>query len=402
MKTKIFQFIFLILIISSCINDENENENVTINKLAGYVQKGPFLNGTSITISELTNDLVPTGKTYPSQIIDNRGTFEIRYLELASSLAELKATGFYFNEALNKNSDAQLTLYALSDLSDKTTVNVNIISTLEKTRVEYLTSNGSNFNDAKKQAQAEILKIFEIEKSDMSESENLDISQKSEDNAILLAISLILQGYLNTADVSELIANIGTDIRIDGVLNSDAIGSSLINNARILKCDEIKKNIESKYKAMGFDIAVPDFKKYVDDFIDKTDFVSTNQISYPVFYESRLNVLCDSSFIVKGGKIYGIAAYLPGGNTVKIVCKPTSGYGWGAAGFSIMESEGYTVRNNYPEDLTLTATGTNQTVNLPVMFGGDSTAISYTSIDFFIYENNSAGFTRMKTVKTFQ
>jgi len=360
------------------------------------------LNGTSITISELTNDLVPTGKTYPSQIIDNRGFFEIRYLELASSLVELKATGFYFNEALNKNSDAQLTLYALSDLSNKTTVNVNIISTLEKTRIEYLTSNGSNFNDAKKQAQTEILKIFEIEKSDVNESENLDISQKSEDNAILFAISLILQGYLNTADVSELIANFGTDIRTDGVLNSDAIGSSLINNARILKCDEIRKNIENRYKAMGADITVPDFKKYVDDFIGKTDFVPTNQISYPVFYEGRLNALCDSSFTVKGGNIYGIAAYLPGGNTIKIVCKPSSGYDWGAAGFSIMESEGYTVRNNYPDDLILTATGNNQTVNLPVMFGGDSTAVSYTSIDFFIYENNSAEITRMKTVKTFQ
>ena len=48
-------------------------------------------------------------------------------------------------------------------------------------------------------------------------SEYLDISQPGDKNAILLAISVILQGYLSVAELSELLANITTDIREDGL-----------------------------------------------------------------------------------------------------------------------------------------------------------------------------------------
>jgi len=41
-------------------------------------------------------------------------------------------------------------------------------------------------SDAKKQAQEEILKVFLIEKSDMEESESLNIAEDGDDNAILL------------------------------------------------------------------------------------------------------------------------------------------------------------------------------------------------------------------------
>ena len=105
---------------------------MSLAKVSGYVQKGPYLNGTNITISELSTQLDPTGKIFTSQIIDNQGTFEITNVELASHYVELKADGFYFNEVTNKNSTSQLTLFALSDLSDKTSLNVNILSTLEK------------------------------------------------------------------------------------------------------------------------------------------------------------------------------------------------------------------------------------------------------------------------------
>jgi hypothetical protein len=47
----------------------------------GFVQKGPYLNGASITISELTSDLTSTGKNFTSQIPDNKGNFEIKNVE---------------------------------------------------------------------------------------------------------------------------------------------------------------------------------------------------------------------------------------------------------------------------------------------------------------------------------
>ncbi len=46
----------------------------------------------------------------------------------------------------------------------------------------------------------------------MDNSEELDITINKEENAILLAISLILQGNKSEADLTQLLANISTDI----------------------------------------------------------------------------------------------------------------------------------------------------------------------------------------------
>ena len=272
-KFQLFQIIILILITVSCEKEKDIKTSLSLDKVSGYVQKGPFLNGTAITISELSTDLTPTGKNYPSQILDNKGTFEVRNLELSSQFVELKADGFYFNEVANSNSTTQLTLFALSDLKDKSSLNVNVLSTLEKGRVGYLISNGSSFLNAKKQAQSEILAIFEMGKSTMTESELLDISKTGDDNAILLAISVILQAYSTVSDLSELLANISTDIREDGILNSQTLGTILINNAKTIKSDQIRKNLEARYETLGLAANIPDFEKYISQFIANTKFI---------------------------------------------------------------------------------------------------------------------------------
>jgi len=207
----------------------------TYDSVDGFVQKGPFLNGTSITLSELNANLNPTGRNFTSQIADNLGSFEITNVGLSSTYVMLRADGFYFDEVQNTNSASQLTLYALADLSEATALNVNVLSDLEKSRVDYLLSTGSSFKEAKSQAQTEILSTFEIHVDGMPVSEQLDISKSGDFNAILLAISVIVQGYLPVSDVSELLANFNTDFRNDGQLNSASMGTLLVNNARAIK-----------------------------------------------------------------------------------------------------------------------------------------------------------------------
>lgn len=155
------------------------------------------------------------------------------------------------------------------------------MSNLERTRVNFLLDEEMEFAEAKQQAQSEILAIFEIEKADIIESEKLDITQSGEDNAILLAISVILQGKLSVADLSELLANIGTDIREDGILDSEYLGTALINNARLLQPDVIRQNLENRYQAMSVDVNLPDFEKYVSHFIENTSYEYTVSIEYP-------------------------------------------------------------------------------------------------------------------------
>ena len=67
-------------------------------------------------------------------------------------------------------------MYSLADLTDKSTVNVNILSHLEYQRVENLVTKGISFKEAKEQAEAEILKIFSFSKDDIKPSESLNIT----------------------------------------------------------------------------------------------------------------------------------------------------------------------------------------------------------------------------------
>jgi len=248
--------------------------------LQGQAQKGPFNNGTVINIAELTNALSPTGRNFSSAITDNTGRFSVANVQLQSPYVELRATGFYYNEVSGNASDAQLTLLALSDLTNKSSVNVNIISHLEKNRITNLMSgaNAQTFVQAKVQALTEVLTIFDFDASGVSSSELLDITQAGDGNAKLLAISAILQGNQSVAEMSELIANIGTDIASDGTLDSDGLKQQLKDNSSNLNVSQIRQNLEARLTELGINGTIPDFESQVEHFLKRptADDISTN------------------------------------------------------------------------------------------------------------------------------
>lgn len=310
---------FAILSISCEDNPNNDDDPVSKGSLSGYVQKGPYNNGTNITLFELDNNFTQTGKNYYTQITDNQGQFEFKNISVKSNYVELIANGFYFDEVAGKNSAAQLTLYAISDISDKNDLNVNILTNLEKQRVEYLLSKGSSFSEAKKQAQREVLSIFNIEKEDITSSELLDIIKEGDDNAILLAISVILQGTRTVAELSEIMANISTDIKEDGILTSESTGSDLINQAKYLNNTNIRENLKNKFESMGVSIHIPEFEKYVNTFIDSAEFLFNNGIVYPEFSDYGRNILFGEIDTFDFHTSYSLAAEVPKGGSLKIV-----------------------------------------------------------------------------------
>lgn len=394
---KLILFILIAVVAFACQDDNETPKGLSIEKVSGYVQKGPYLNGTAVTIYELNDDLDPTGKNFPSQILDNKGTFEIKNVDLSSKYVLLKADGFYFNEVTSTNSTAQLSLYALSNLTNKTSLNVNILSSLEKSRVEYLVSYGESFDEAKRQAQSEILNIFEMGKAEMTESEELDISKPGEDNAILLAISAILQGYLSIADLSELLANISTDIREDGILNSQTLGTILINNARSLKLSQIHSNLVKRYETLGLNITVPDFEKYVNQFINNTDYVFTYYIQYPVLGKHGENILNKTVTSYKAG-YYSMSAFIPEGSSLSVKIK---GKNWAFPAFQ--ENTGWEFSDwnaaEYSRIFTTTRAGN---VDFRILFQYYADSANWNNSRIMVYENNVTSPTWQKLVKITQ
>ena len=242
---------------------------INLTSLGGQAQKGPFNNGTAINVAELTNTLSPTGRNFSSAITDNTGRFAVANVQLESPYVELRATGFYFNEVSNEISDAQLTLFAISNLTGKTSLNVNILTHLEKNRMVTLMSgdNPKTFAQAKLQAQEEVLAIFDYSRANVPESELLDISQDGAANAKLLAMSAIIQGDLTVGQMSQLLANMSTDIASDGTLDDTNLRNTLIENSKNLDMEEVRSNLVAHYTSLGISTTIPDFESEIDQFL---------------------------------------------------------------------------------------------------------------------------------------
>ncbi len=331
MKTKSFLYLLastclILMLTTNCQKEETKIKDPDIKdpltnpiNVKGLVQKGPFVNGTSILMSELNSALGQTGNTFTTQILNNSGLFEISDIILSSGFVEFSATGFYFDEVKGQKSIAPLNLLALSDITDSAAVNINILTHLEKLRVKYLVEHNKTFSEAKKMAQAEILAIFDFELSEMNNSETLDISVNNESNAILLAISIILQGNFSVGDLTEQLANITNDIREDGVLNDETIMTNLRNSVIELDLAGIRANLVFRYQQLGIIASIPDFEKYIQIFLEftsKSPVVTTLEESDLDGKNVTLNGLLDPgslstivSFEYGPGLDYGYSVY---------------------------------------------------------------------------------------------
>lgn len=380
----------------------NKNTNVTLKfkkaksssitgKVSGNVQKGPFINGASVTISELDSTLSPTGKTFSAQT-DNLGAFEAPNVQLASQYVELKADGYYYNEVAGSVSTSTITLYALVDLKDKSTININVLTHLERDRVKALIAKGYSFADAKKQAQKEILQIFEINKDSIADSETLDLSKDGEDNGILLAVSVILQGYRTEGEMSELLANIINDLEANGTLSTAANGSALINAAKYIDLTTIKATLAARYTALGATATIPDISSTVTNFVTNTKYQLTEFIAYPSSGSHGLNVLDKNKTEYVAGSALSLSAVLPKGHTLKVRVEGEQIDGIGNWGLSDADLSGW----QYGDYDNATVSGTftsTQTGTLDVSVG-----LTGGKVTLKIYEDGAATPTWTKTI----
>jgi hypothetical protein len=390
MKKTLFFCIIILLLFSNC---NKENGLIKKESISGLVQKGPFINGTSITFYELDRTLSQTGKSYNTQIINNQGSFELQNIELISSYISLRADGFYFNEILDKQSNSQITLYAISDITDKSTINVNILSHLEKARVEYLISQGSVFSDAKIQAQNEVLNIFGFSLTENQPFELLDLSQSGENNAILLASSLILQGLRSEGELTELLSNISSDLREDGVLNNSILGSQLINHALYLKTSYIRENLERRYAELGILASIPGFEEYIEQFIDNTNFeVTESLIDYPENGLYGPNILDLNKTIYTGSNwsYFSLSANMAKETKLKIKITALSAATWGYV-FGSNKNWSVSLYDPVTNSQYFTSTAFGENCDLTMVFEFGDFLIEY-------FEMNSTEPTRTKTI----
>ena len=168
--------------------------------VAGLTQKGPFAKGSAVTVQGIDcKTLKFTGEKFEGKVKSDKGDFEVKDVNLSSTCAVFEVTGYYFNELTEKKSSDKLTLHTLTDLKDRKNVNINLLTELEYERVMNLvTKKYKSFAEAKKQAEKEVLAAFNVKSKDgeFAQFEDLNILEKGDDNAALLAVSVLMQSDL--------------------------------------------------------------------------------------------------------------------------------------------------------------------------------------------------------------
>jgi len=296
MKVKIFIYICCCLCLVGCETD-NENEPRHEN-VAGYVQKGPFISGTTINIQELDDNYNPSGKSYSLVTNDDFGSFYTQS-QITSNYIELIATGYYFNEVWGCISEAPLTLRAISDLQEDKTSNINLLTTLAKNRIVFLIKNeNKSFGTAKEQAEKELLSIFNIDIDAINFNE-LDISKDGAANGILLAISAILQGGNSVGELSEFIAKFIADFEPDGIIQSSDLIDKIKTNALNIDVNSIQANLSRRYSELQLPAQIPPFDLYVKRLCPLSVLSTTpanndtgidNRVSIEIFFNKSLKL----------------------------------------------------------------------------------------------------------------
>ena len=214
---------------------DSEKVAVSMDSLAGFSQKGPFLKGSTVYLYELSDGrtLKQTNGNFTSIITRDDGRYKFTARDLASQYAMIVVEGYYRNEVTGNPSNAAIRLRALTDMRKRSSANVNLLTHLEFDRVYYLvTREKMTVKKAKAQAQKEILNAFLIDTTGfVASAEDLDVFGSSDADAALLAISILLQGDGNETDLSVLLTEIAADIETDGKWNGEKSDSIRANIA---------------------------------------------------------------------------------------------------------------------------------------------------------------------------
>ncbi|MCT4601182.1 MAG: LamG domain-containing protein [Marinifilaceae bacterium] len=269
-KNTLLTLLILLVLIGCKKSDENldSKKKQQSHKFAisdCFVQKGPFTQGSEIIIQELDAKFQPIGKTYSTETKDDFGSFDTD-IKVNSKYVEIIAKGYYFNEITGKI-DGPISLRTISNLEEKN-LNINILTTLAKNRIIQLINSGKKtYKEAKKQAQEEILKIFNIPQEfidKISNFENMDISKKGNNNAILLAISCILQNNNTAGELSEFISKIKDNIQDSGKLTDKTLINAINYNSQTLHLKEVLNNLKLRYHKLNLDVEIPYFENFID------------------------------------------------------------------------------------------------------------------------------------------
>ena len=233
----------------------SEDPNQVTASIEGVVEKGPFVKGTSVTLYELNPEtFAQTGKVFTGTVEGDNGGFSLGKVELDSRYVLLEASGYYWNELWGHNTDSPLSLKAVAHVSEESKVNINIGTHITHKRILSLIESGMDFDEAKEQAESELIKAIFGDDSGLA-FENASIVN----NDKLLALSIMVLKVGGEAAVTEMIADLTAGVTPELLLKlADKV-------ALQYSYDNVMAHMKEKYP----DATIGPFQAYIYNFWQK-------------------------------------------------------------------------------------------------------------------------------------
>lgn len=241
--------------------------------LVGAVEKGPFILGSSVTVSVLGADLAPTGQTFETETTSDLGEFTVPGLPLGP--LALEGSGFYYDEIAGDLSEAELTLRALVVPGDGGAASafVNLVTHLTKQRVEALVGEGESFAAAVSQAESELQQALAITtpgfQAGASGVEMTLAGGDSDANAYLFAVSSVLVQVAHqaasgsvAARLQELLNTMASDLASGEVRASTR--ASIRDALLQLHVNRVAAGFAARMEELGLPPDVPDMHRVLD------------------------------------------------------------------------------------------------------------------------------------------
>ena len=252
---------------SSSSSSEKAEKLSVINKTISGMAQGPFEKGATVSVYELDEKFEETGVKYETKIKNDSGSYSIQLKDFKSQYALLKVDGRYIENITGVKSAYSIKLYAFTNLDKHNKVNINFLTHLSYKRILNLTSKkDTSVASAKKQAETEVLRAFDIENDGFDDAENIDFFGKDKQSAALLAISVLLQSHLLDENLNNRLTDFTSYIETFGTWNDEEVKTEIADWASYLNQNTGFDKVKSYIKKWNQTVNLAAFEKYVENF----------------------------------------------------------------------------------------------------------------------------------------
>ncbi len=238
--------------------------------LNGAAAKGPFLIGSTVTVTPVSAAGNPSGNTFPTQTDDSLGNFTVE-LDYQGPV-KLEAVGQWYNELSGQTETSPLTLRGFAEITTSGSQHayINPITHITHSRVKKLMGDGASLSDASAQAEAELRTQFRLGETGFdpaAAATDLNLLGGDTDQAAYVfamgAVSLLGATAANGLTAQNFLNSAESSFTTSGVISGSLV-AAFDKAHQFVEPDQAMRDLAAYFEQQAFVGVVPNINRVLD------------------------------------------------------------------------------------------------------------------------------------------